>query len=824
MDDGIGPTPDIQPPRLRTLLMTDLCGSVTLVERLGDAAAAALFQQHDNLVVDLLRRWNGRQIDRSDGLLLLFGRPIDGLGFALDYAADLRALGQAHHQQLQVRTGLHVGEVLMWRNSEEAIEIGAKPMEIEGLAKPLVARLMQLARPGQILLTSVAASLMRAAARELGERGEGLRWSAHGHWYFKGIPTRQDVFAVAEAGSRPLRAPRSSPKARRDSPWWRRPTGIAAQAFTVLLAVSAAWWLLRPQPAIAFAERDWIVLGDLRNLTGNALLDDSMQQAFRISLEQSRYVNVLSDLKVRDTLQRMQRDPTLGMDRAAATEVAVRDGARAVVLPSIMEVNGKLRVAVEVVDPRTGTTVYSEYADGQGLDSALRSTDQVVAALRSRLGETLQDVSRTSAPLPQVATGNLDALHAYATGMKAYGDRRFSDSMTYFEQAARFDPSFAFAYVGQMRVFYGRGDNTNSRKMLDKAISLKGRLAPRDALYLDAWGAELNGLGVSESAAKWKLLADLYPDYDGAHANRAFALFSMGYYAESEAAASRAAVSQNPLFSIALQQKARAQLARGQVSASLRSFQTAADADGGVQREHAAALSADDQFDAAWTLLDRLPADSMAAWMTKVSVAVDQGDMPKAMELVSTASALCRAHDHICNVFRVQRLSLETLSAAAPPAIAFEPPLKDMMARVRTADGSDRAEWAFMAAATLHLAQRAGHTGIAPRWMPALIRDSRELKDPRVNQMIEIVGATQDHLEGRDAQARQRLAALVDGHELMQVHSMLKRIHRGGGQTGMAERERTWLAARRGLSLTENAGTYALTVLNVSDARQARRR
>ena len=87
-----------------------------------------------------------------------------------------------------------------------------------------------------------------------------------------------------------------------------------------------AWFLMHPQPAIAFAERDWVVVGDLRNLTGDQRLDESLEQAFRISLEQSRYVNVLSDMKVRETLGNMQRKPDVAVDRALGSEIALRDG------------------------------------------------------------------------------------------------------------------------------------------------------------------------------------------------------------------------------------------------------------------------------------------------------------------------------------------------------------------------------------------------------------------------------------------------------------------------------------------------------------------
>ncbi|MEO6364978.1 MAG: putative peptide modification system cyclase, partial [Luteimonas sp.] len=345
-------------PQLRTLLLTDLCDSTALVERIGDGAAADLFREHDRLVLELQQRWRGRLIDRSDGLLLLFERPIDGLGFALDYVRGLRAIGENRMLTLQARSGLHVGEVLTWRNSDEAVQVGAKPLEVEGLAKPMAGRLMQLARAGQILMSSTAEPLMHRSARELGERGEHLLWKSYGRWRFKGVPNGQEIYEVGEPGFAPLRAPKNGAKAWRDIPLWRRPAALAAEVLLVVGLGTGAWFLTRPQPAIAFGERDWVVVGDLRNLTGQPVLDESLEQAFRISLEQSRYVNVLSDLKVRDTLALMKRKPGTLLDREVASEVALRDGARAVILPTVAEVGGRVRVSAEVIDPHSQTTVY----------------------------------------------------------------------------------------------------------------------------------------------------------------------------------------------------------------------------------------------------------------------------------------------------------------------------------------------------------------------------------------------------------------------------------------------------------------------------------
>ncbi|REN18677.1 tetratricopeptide repeat protein, partial [Mycobacterium tuberculosis] len=123
----------------------------------------------------------------------------------------------------------------------------------------------------------------------------------------------------------------------------------------------------------------------------------------------------------------------------------------------------------------TAQTVYSGYADGKGLESVLSSTDQVVASLRSRLGETLKSVQRDSTPLPQVTTADLDALRAYALGVTAYSEHRYREALDYFDQAIRIDPDFAFAYIGSMRVHFSQGEYSLARGFYRKALTLRGQ-------------------------------------------------------------------------------------------------------------------------------------------------------------------------------------------------------------------------------------------------------------------------------------------------------------------------------------------------------------
>ncbi len=157
-------TPGASNPAIRTLLLCDLVASTQLVERIGDARAADLLARHDRIARDLLIAFNGREIDKSDGFLLLFERPIEAVRFAVAYQRRLRELGVAFDASVVSRVGIHLGEVVLRANAQQDIARGAKPLEVEGLAKAIAARVMSLAGDGRILLTRTAYDFARRAA------------------------------------------------------------------------------------------------------------------------------------------------------------------------------------------------------------------------------------------------------------------------------------------------------------------------------------------------------------------------------------------------------------------------------------------------------------------------------------------------------------------------------------------------------------------------------------------------------------------------------------------------------------------------------------
>lgn len=172
----------------KALLLTDVVDSTKLTEQLGDRAMAEAWAAHDRAARDLLPRWRGREIGKTDGMLLLF----DSASAAVDYATDSHRALRGLPVPLQARAGLHVGPVVLRENRTDDIARGAKPREVEGIAVPIVARIMSVATGGQTLLSP-------AAQEALGKSPRRIR--SHGHWRMKGVAEPAALFEVGDDAS-----------------------------------------------------------------------------------------------------------------------------------------------------------------------------------------------------------------------------------------------------------------------------------------------------------------------------------------------------------------------------------------------------------------------------------------------------------------------------------------------------------------------------------------------------------------------------------------------------------------------------------------------
>lgn len=223
----------------RVLLFTDVEGSTQLTERLGDLVASELWTRHDRIARHLMRVWGGLEIDKSDGFLILFERVEHAVRFAMALHQSLGELTPP----LRSRAGIHCGDMVARQNSSEDVTLGAKRVELDGVAKAVASRIMCIAGGGQTLLSARA----RAAL------GEGdWKLHSHGHWRLKGMAEPIELFEVGD-GSAPF-----------------IPPGYSEKAFRVVDA-RGGWMALTDLPHNIPAERDNFV-GRVDALAALALL------------------------------------------------------------------------------------------------------------------------------------------------------------------------------------------------------------------------------------------------------------------------------------------------------------------------------------------------------------------------------------------------------------------------------------------------------------------------------------------------------------------------------------------------------------------------
>lgn len=822
------PAPGIlNPPLLRTLVVCDIADSTALVERLGDPQAAQLVRKHDRLARALLEQHGGREIDKTDGFLLLFERPIHAVAFALDYQRGLKHLSAAEGVVVRARVGIHMGDVVVWENSPEDVARGAKPTEIEGLAKPMAARLAQLAQPRQILLTGAAASIAHRAHAELGDCTAHVRWRALGRYLFKGLPEAVEVHEVGEESVATFRAPRGSRTAKRILPWWRRPAVLAAEAAMLALAVGVtAWMSTRSEPALAFAARDWVVVGDLQNLTGNSTFDQSVETALRISLEQSRYVNVLPELKVQETLQRMERDPAKTVvDRGVGSEIAMRDGARALVLPTLAEINGKLRVTAEVIDPKSQATVYSLSAEGMGPDAVLPALDKVGQELRGRLGETLASVTKESFPLERVATSNLDALRAYSLGERARVVGDAGNALDFFKEATNLDDQFALAHIAIATILFDANQESAAKNELNLAVRSKDRLSSRDRLLAEAWLAILSS--PREGLKKWKLLAEMYPDYFAAQGN--YGYFTWIYanrFDEAISAMQRAASTHNAHrvtsdFMLGV-------FALGQERYGEAEKQFSIAESGGWRRTEfiAPVFAAQRKFAEANLAIERakpagIASDDLDTYVIRIAVALDQGLWADAQERLRSAKATAaelgksqiQRFDEIDASLTALACAQGTPSRETPHREKFSPPEKWQS---EESDGSS--DVAFNHLWRAYLEARCGDPAHAERILGRMDGSVPDAGYPVLLNMRAVARAEIERARGRADNALKILQATIDGSELYVTHVALMDAYASKGDLPSSIREARWLASHRGRAYAEYNKGWALTPFNVAQS------
>jgi len=149
-------------------------------------------------------------------------------------------------------------------------------------------------------------------------------------------------------------------------------------AIIALFGLAGGVLLFYPSKTIPFSERDWILITDFENLTGEDVFDKSLNTVLTVSIEQSSYVNVYSKRRIEQTLKRMKMNDVDRIDEELGSEIAEREGIKVMLVPSISRLGERYVLTSEIKDVKTGTSLQSHIVQAQGQEEVLSALDEVV--------------------------------------------------------------------------------------------------------------------------------------------------------------------------------------------------------------------------------------------------------------------------------------------------------------------------------------------------------------------------------------------------------------------------------------------------------------
>lgn len=307
--------------------------------------------------------------------------------------------------------------------------------------------------------------------------------------------------------------------------------GVAATV--VLAAIVGAGIYYHAHQTKRLTDKDTVVLADFANSTGDAVFDDTLKTALSVSLNQSPFLNVLSENKVAQTLQEMTRPAGTKLTPDLAGELCVRAGSKAYIAGSIGSLGSEYVLGLKAVNCRNGDTLAQEQVTAPSKEKVLGALGDATSKLRGELGESLATVQRFDVPLEQATTSSLEALKAYSLGQKADREQGPAAALPYNQRAIQLDPNFAMGYLAVGGEYFSMAEPGRASEYLTKAFELREHASEREKLALTA-NYYLNVTGELPKAAQaYQEEIESYPKNLSAYLNLGVVSAEQGDYEKS---------------------------------------------------------------------------------------------------------------------------------------------------------------------------------------------------------------------------------------------------------------------------------------------------
>ncbi|MGA7424824.1 MAG: protein kinase [Candidatus Sulfotelmatobacter sp.] len=283
-------------------------------------------------------------------------------------------------------------------------------------------------------------------------------------------------------------------------------------AAVVIAAAVASGIFFFSHRSRALTARDSILLSDFVNTTGDPVFDGTLRQALAVQLEQSPYLNIFPQERVRDTLRYMGHSPDERVTPDLARQVCQREGVKAVLNGTISAVGTQYVVGVDAVNCLTGDNLAREQVSVDKKEQVLGAVGKVASSLRSKLGESLASLQKFDAPVEEATTSSLDALKYFSLGEAERDKGSEQTSVPFYKHALELDPNFAVAYARLGQAYNNMGETVLGIENTRKAFERRDRCSELEKLYIETHYYNIVTGEVDKELEAYELWRRTYPN------------------------------------------------------------------------------------------------------------------------------------------------------------------------------------------------------------------------------------------------------------------------------------------------------------------------
>ncbi len=257
--------------------------------------------------------------------------------------------------------------------------------------------------------------------------------------------------------------------------------GIAA-GVAVLACVGLFVW---PRSTVKeLTDKDTVILADFANNTGDPVFDGTLRQALALHLEQSPFLHIMEDSVVQHDLRLMGRPPGERITSQIAHDICLREAAAATIEGSIASLGKSYVITLHAVTCSAGATLAREQTQAEDKVHVLQALGTAAAAMRTKLGESLPSVEKTSRPLDQYTTASLEAHRSYALGHAELRQGRPLLALPFLQRAAELDPRFAMAHFYKAIAYTNLGQIARGNESMKRAFELVDHVSEYERLII----------------------------------------------------------------------------------------------------------------------------------------------------------------------------------------------------------------------------------------------------------------------------------------------------------------------------------------------------